>query len=130
MTTSHATADDWATYIGTAAPASLTALLRRATLDVNRALVSAVYDDTDTDMLAALAEATCEQADALRASGTSDGNPNPYQSVSAGSIRLARAASGKSGTSQGSDGTELSPRAWQILCDAGLTGGAPSIGME
>jgi len=123
MTAVHATAADWATYIGTTQPAGLTMLLRRASLDVDRALVSAIYDDTDADLLAALAEATCEQADALRAGGATYGNPNPYQSVSAGSISLSR-------TSRSSDGTELSPRAWQILCGAGLTGGAPSIGME
>lgn len=124
----HATAGDWATYIGTTEPAAISQLLANASLDIDGALIGSWYDATDADVLAALAEATCRQAAALAGSGAADGIPSPYQSVSAGSITLTRgsAAAGRGPLT----GTELSPRAWQVLQNAGLIGHAVSTGYE
>jgi hypothetical protein len=125
MTIVHATASDWDTYIGTTRPANLATLLRRASLDVDGELVAAVYRSTDTDVVAALAEATCEQAAWRKTQGAAAGiDAAQYVSVSAGSISLARRA--------GDDATRdtFSPQAFQVLQSAGLTGQAPSTGWE
>jgi hypothetical protein len=125
MTIVHATASDWDTYIGTTRPANLATLLRRASLDVDGELVAAVYRSTDTDVVAALAEATCEQAAWRKTQGAAAGiDAAQYVSVSAGSISLSRRA--------GDDATRdtFSPQAFQVLQSAGLTGQAPSTGWE
>jgi hypothetical protein len=125
MTIVHATASDWDTYIGTTRPANLATLLRRASLDVDGELVAAVYRSTDTRVVAALAEATCEQAAWRKTQGAAAGiDAAQYVSVSAGSISLARRA--------GDDATRdtFSPQAFQVLQSAGLTGQAPSTGWE
>jgi hypothetical protein len=125
MTIVHATASDWDTYIGTTRPANLATLLRRASLDVDGELVAAVYRSTDTDVVAALAEATCEQAAWRKMQGAAAGiDAAQYVSVSAGSISLSRRA--------GDDATRdtFSPQAFQVLQSAGLTGQAPSTGWE
>jgi hypothetical protein len=124
MTIVHATASDWDTYIGTTRPANLAALLRRASLDVDGELVAAVYRSTDTDVVAALAEATCEQAAFLRSQGTGDGQRTPYSVVSIGSVALS-----KNKITDDSVGT-FSTHAFQVLQSAGLTGQAPSTGWE
>ena len=124
MTTVHADGDDWDRYIGTTRPSNLNALLRRATLDINSLLIAAVYDSTDADTLAALAEAACEQADFLRSQGAADGQRSPYSTMSIGSVSL-----GKNKITDDSVGT-FSSRAFQILADAGLTGSAPTTGWE
>jgi len=124
MTIVHATASDWDTYIGTARPPNLTALLRRAALDVDGELVAAVYRSADADVIAALAEATCEQAAFLKSQGAGDGQRTPYSSVSIGSVALS-----KNKITDDSVGT-FSTRAFQILQSAGLTGQAPSTGWE
>jgi hypothetical protein len=125
MTIVHATASDWDTYIGTTRPATLATLLRRASLDVDGELVAAVYRSTDTDVVTALAEATCEQAAWRKTQGAAAGiDAAQYVSVSAGSISLSRRA--------GDDATRdtFSPQAFQVLQSAGLTGQAPSTGWE
>jgi hypothetical protein len=119
--TAHADADDWDTYIGTARPSTLTALLRRASLDVNGELVSAVYDVTDSDVLAALAEATCEQAAFLLANMAADGIQSVFSAVSIGGVALSR-------NKITLPPAQFSQQAYQVLQDAGLTGGAPSTG--
>jgi hypothetical protein len=125
MTIVHATASDWDTYIGTARPTNLTALLRRASLDVDGELVAAVYYSTDADVRAALAEATCEQAVWRKTQGMSSGiDASTYSAVAIGSVSLARRASDDA--TRGS----FSPQAFQVLQNAGLTGQAPSTGWE
>jgi hypothetical protein len=122
MTTVHATAADWATYIGGTPPANLTQLLRRASLDVDGELLTAMYDDLDEGIAEVLAEATCEQAAHLKSQGAADGLSSGYSNVSIGSVSLARRP--------GDDATRgtFSSRAFQILQTAGLTGVAPYTG--
>lgn len=119
----HATSADYARYIGGTLPDNLQQLLRRASLDVDKQLLGASYDDDDADVLAALAQATCEQVAYCLSQGWTDGIPAGYDEVSIGSVRLKR-GSGAAGEARPAPfGTE----AYTILQLAGLTGHAPSV---
>lgn len=123
----HATSGDYATLIGGTIPAKINSLLRRASRDVDRALLSAVYDPADADVLAALKEATCERVNWYLAQGWADGVPVTYQSVSIGSISLTRSYTGAGGDAS-ARAADLDMQTWLILQLAGLTGMAPQTG--
>lgn len=114
-----------------AAPAQVDLLLARASRDIDRALLTAVYPvdeqglPTEAAHIAALKEATCEQVAAWAAVGeTGTGATAEYTTVSIGSVTLGRGQSGGS-SDRGSAATRLSQQAWNVLQQAGLTGGEP-----
>jgi hypothetical protein len=121
----YATPEQYTTYTGQAAPAGLDLLLIRAARIVDQALLAAVYDTEDEDVVAALRDATCEQAATWVAVGEDGtGALGEYANVSIGSVSLGRAQSGGAGGG-GSAATRLAPQAWAILQQAGLTGHEP-----
>jgi hypothetical protein len=124
---SHATTADYARYIGKVPPGNLAYLLRKASHEVDRTILSTQYDAADATVLATLAEATCWQVDFWLINGWTDGQPPVYDSVSIGSVSLTRSSQGAiSGPGNGQ--ARLGADAWQVLQTAGLTGGAPWTG--
>jgi hypothetical protein len=128
---SYASTKDYATYVGlpdtATLPTNLAVLLRRATREVNRALLTAIYTATDNGadgrpISESLRDMTCEQVSFHLARGESEGMPSGFQSVAIGSVQLGRGYSGAGGES---DTQRFSELAWQIAVDAGLTGHAP-----
>jgi hypothetical protein len=121
----YATVDQLTDYPVTV-PAGVDAelLLRRASRDIDQALLTAIYDPTDPAVVTALMEATCEQVAGILDSGdrTGTGAATPAASFSIGKVSVQR--SGGS-ASQASQIGPLWPRAWQILQQAGLTGQGP-----
>lgn len=107
------------------AGASAALLLTRASRDVDRALLCAVYDATDATVIAALRDATCEQVagmiDAGDLAGT--GAAAPSSGFTIGRVTVQRGAG--SGQPQASKIDGLWPQAWQVLQQAGLTGQGP-----
>lgn len=108
-------------------PDSLAQLLVRASRDVDRTLLTAVYDITDAATLTALKEATVEQAAWRIENGQETGINAGYHSVQIGSVNLTRGYTGQG--SAAVVGTEFSPQAFVILQLAGLTGHAPYTGV-
>lgn len=109
----------------------LGALLWRASRDVDRALVAAVYqvdDDgaaTEASVIEALRFATCEQADWRIESGQSSGvSATGIHSYAIGRVQITRGYTGR-GSSAESD--RFSPQAYAILQAYGLTGQAPIV---
>jgi hypothetical protein len=128
---SYASTKDYADYIGladgAALPGNLALLLRRATREVNRALVTAIYKPTDDGfdgrpISESLRDMTCEQVSFHLARGEGEGMPSGFQSVAIGSVQLGRGYSSAGGES---DTQRFSELAWQIAVDAGITGHAP-----
>ncbi|MET7333276.1 hypothetical protein [Nonomuraea sp. NPDC005650] len=121
----YATAEEYADEIGTPGPANITRLLTLASLDVDAALISAVYDVDNDDVQAALKTATIEQAAYYLDTGdtTGTGGQAVYSDVQIGSVRLARAQAG--GAGGGSAARPLAPHAFTALQLAGLTGHEP-----
>lgn len=131
----YATPAQLATWLGPAqaSPADPDRALRAASRRVDRMLLTAWYDTdnvgmpTEADVIEALMEATCEQvAHQIRTGdpyGT--GSAGAYASLSIGGLALTKAAGATGGTSGGPGGSPLSPEAWEILRQAGLTGGEP-----
>lgn len=124
----YATSGDLTAY-PVAVPAGVSAglLLQRASRDVDRALLCAVYDvdddgyPTDTAVRQALREATCEQvAGAIEAGAYPGGKATPT-GFGIGKIRVDRGASTAEQVQRG----QLYSQAWQVLQAAGLTGGGP-----
>lgn len=128
----YATEAEYAEWLGVAtAPDGAEAALRRASMVIDQMLLSSHYetDDnglpTDTDVAAALRDATTAQAEYARANRDSLGvGAVQATSVSIGSLSYTR-ASGTGGTATGG-AAAWSPVAWQILQRAGLTGLGPS----
>lgn len=131
----HATEQQLEDYPVTV-PAGVSAalLLTRASRDVDRALLAAVYDvdddgvATDVDVLAALRDATIEQVAGMIESGdrTGTGAAPPTSSFSIGKVSVVRGGQGAGGSAaQASRIGPLWPQAWQILQQAGLTGHSP-----
>jgi hypothetical protein len=118
----HATVKDYSELIGGAAPDNLPQLLRRASRDIDCALLSAFYDDTDATVLAALREATVERARWYVEQGWGAGIPAGVQSFSIGSISITR--------DKDADGADdgLDAQSFAVLQLAGLTGHAPANG--
>jgi hypothetical protein len=121
----YATEAEYATWLGTAAPAGSARALRAASGRVDELLITAYYDTdddgapTEADVIEALMEATCAQADYQRAIGdaSSTGAPRQWASVGIGSARLSRGQSTGGGTA--SPG-KYSSEAYSILQRAGL----------
>lgn len=119
----YATVDDLAAAMTPRTPpANAAQLLTRASRQVDRNLLTAVYDATDPDVITALKEATCEQVIYQLGIGNSAGIESGYQQVSILSVSLSKAqpAGGSNGDSR------FSPEAFTILQLAGLTGQDPS----
>lgn len=125
----HATEAELTAYpvtVPTGASAAL--LLTRASRDVDRALLCAVYDATDADVIAALRDATCEQVAGMIAAGdiTGTGAMPPTASFAIGKVSVVRGGQGAGGSSQQARKINgLWPQAWQTLQAAGLTGQGP-----
>lgn len=123
----YATVEELETYLGVTV-ARATLLLTRASRDVDRALLTAVYDTTDPDVIEALRDATCEQVAGYLDSGdlTGTGATPPSTGFTIGKVSVQRAQSGAGGSSgQASKMAGLWPQAYLILQQAGLTGHEP-----
>lgn len=119
----YATAVQLADWLGTSAPADADRQLRRASADIDAALLTAVYDTddtgapTDTAVAAAFADAACAQVEWWAATGDDGtGAAGRWESVSAGPVSLSGRAPGPASPA----GVELAPRAWRALQAAGL----------
>lgn len=100
-------------------------LLVRASLEIDRALLTAVYDTTDTAVIAALKQATLEQIAGNAQDGDSTGLGGVTQTAtnfSIGKISVQKAATS---TSPVPRTVGLVSQAWLTLQAAGLTGGGP-----
>ena len=110
------------------AGASAALLLTRASRDVDRALLCAVYDvdangvATDATVIAALRDATCEQVAGMIAAGdlTGTGAAAPSSGFTIGRITVQRG--GSTGQPQARKIGPLWPQAWQVLRDPRLAG--------
>ncbi|MEV4245231.1 hypothetical protein AB0J63_17670 [Streptosporangium canum] len=123
----HATTQDYEDYTGTTAPAGIGLMLTRASRVIDAALISAIYttdDDgmaTDPRVLAALRDATIEQAAAWVVGGEDGTGAAPiYDNVSIGSVTLGGRTGGTAGSAGTADG--LASQARQVLAQAGLLG--------
>jgi len=100
-------------------------LLWRASRDVDRALLTAVYDATDEDTATALQQATCEQADWRIAQGQENGiGAGGVHSVSIATVQISK---GYTGSGSAAMRDMFSPQAYTILQLAGLIGQAPYV---
>jgi hypothetical protein len=123
----YATAGELAAFLGYT-PEGADRLLDRASRDVDRALLCAVYDATDTAVTGALKAATLEQVAYQLTVGNTDGiahgmQPGVPSGQSAGSVDLSR------GTSVGGASAGLpwlGEQAFSELQQAGLTGQGPA----
>ena len=99
-------------------------LLVRASRQVDRALLCAVYDATDADVIAALKAAVVEQVAGMLAAGDLAGLDKP----AAGGFTLGRlSVQAPSGGQTGPARTGvLYDQAWLVLQLAGLTGQGPA----
>lgn len=121
----YATEAEYATWLGTTAPAGSARALRAASGRIDELLITAVYDTTaegmptDADVVEALMEATCAQADYQRAIGdaNSTGAAGQWSSVSIGSASLSRGQAAGGGTASPA---KYSSEAYGILQRAGL----------
>ena len=118
----YATVEDLAAVPGLTVPTNAAILLTRASRDVDLALLCAVYDPTAPDVVAALKEATVEQAAGYLGAGDRTGiGSSPPQSFSIGSLAVQR-GQGSTGPDKVGD---LYRQAWLVLQQAGLTGQEP-----
>lgn len=122
----YATAAELEAVIGYQ-PSNASLLLDRASRDIDRALLTATYDATDTDLLEALKAATIEQVAWHLEIGNTDGLRHGMQSgvpsgTSAGSVDLSR---GRSVGGSSEDLPLLGEQVWAILQTAQLTGQGP-----
>lgn len=123
----YASVDDLTEHLtaaGLDVPANAALLLVRASRDVDRALLCAVYDDEDQDVIAALNLATLEQV----ASGLTQGDTSGSGTREAGAFTIGRINVQRWQGSQTGAATKVGPlwsQAWQLLQAAGLTGRGP-----
>ncbi|MFF9284865.1 head-tail connector protein [Streptomyces griseosporeus] len=122
----YATPADLAAWTGQPAPPDAERLLGRASEDIDRALLTAVYDTgadgmpTETDVRDALRDATCAQVEYQQATGDDGtGAAGRWDSVSLGPVSL----SGRRGASTATGGVDLGPRAEGALRAVGLLPG-------
>jgi len=125
VTGAYASVDDLTEHLGRT-PANAAQLLVRASRDVDRALLCAVYDPEDPDVVAALRMATLEQVAANLDMGNLSGNGR----TSGGGFTLGRLS--VQPASQDSEGAPrrigtLWEQAWSVLQAAGLTGHGPMV---
>ncbi|WP_370446812.1 hypothetical protein [Micromonospora sp. LHW51205] len=118
---SYATVAELADKLGRT-PVNAAQLLIRASRDVDRALLCAVYDSTDTAVVAAIKEATLEQVAANLTHGNSTGLGGTRRGgFSIGRLSVQAGSSDDAPVRIGS----LWEQAWTILQAAGLTGHGP-----
>lgn len=120
----YATVADLGAVPGIVVPAGAEQLLTRASRDVDQALIAAVYDPTDPAVIAALREATVEQAAGYIEAGDRRGTGATLpQSFSLGSlsVQLGQGAAGPARVGG------LYRQAWLVLQRAGLTGQEPGV---
>lgn len=125
----YATEAELTTYLGHT-PDGAERMLTRASRLVDRALLSARYDPDDADVVEALKSATleqCDEWDTSGADGTEAGDPDRWDSVSAGGISMSRGQRGSGGATS-STTARLGVQARLVLQQAGLTGHAPRAG--
>lgn len=125
----YATTADYATWLRSAPPSSSRRALAAASRAVDELLLTAVYDvdtaglPTDADVIVALRDATCAQAEYAKASGdTNLVGAAMYHSMQIGSVNLTRGYTAAGSSAPG----RYSPVAWSILHRAGLTNGEPA----
>ena len=117
----YATAEELTTFLGYA-PEGAARLLDRASRDIDRLLLCAVYDAADSAIVAALRDATLEQVAYQLVQGNVDGirhgmQPGVPTGASAGGVDLSR------GQSVGGDTSGLpliGEQAWAALQAAGI----------
>lgn len=137
MTVIYATANDYATWTGGAAPANITALLRSASLLIAEETISAYYDvdtngaPTNSVAIAAFRDATCAQASVWAGLGV---NPTlggldataPKRSKGIGTARIdydtSATGSAAAFAARQAATTGLCVEAARILQQAGLLG--------
>ena len=132
----YATTAELTAWLGTAAPANATTLLRSASILVHRATMTAIYDvnvatslPVDAALVAAFSDATCSQvgtwiALALDPAKGAAGAAKVVsaKSIGSGSITYAVTAAA---AAMANAATDLSQEAWLILAQAGLASGSP-----
>jgi len=119
----YATVEQLTAYLGRT-PVNAQQLLDRASRDVDRALLCAIYDPTDPAVVEVLKNATLEQVAANLDNGNVTGN--------SGSNRRGFSI-GRLAAQQASQASEDKPvrigslweQAWDVLQQAGLTGHGP-----
>ena len=119
----YATVDQLNTKLGRT-PVNAQQLLDRASRDVDRAILCAVYDPTDPAVVTALREATLEQVATNLDQGdvTGLGGTQRGRSFTIGRLNVQRSTSSDDRPARiGS----LWEQAWDILQAAGLTGHGP-----
>lgn len=122
----YATTADYANWLRTAPPSGARRALAEASREVEQMLLSAFYTvdavtklPTDTDVIAAMRDATCAQAEYAKAIGDVNSlGSNQYHSVSIATVSLTR------GYNPGGSSApaKWSAKAFEILQRAGLTG--------
>jgi len=110
-----------------APPANAQQLLDRASRDVDQALLCAVYDPADADVVAALKLATLEQVQAGLDNGDQTGNGvTRGGGFTLGRMSVQAASSSSEGAARKIG--RLWEQAWAVLQQAGLTGDGPQHG--
>ena len=115
----YATEADLAAVLGSV-PAGASVLLTRASRDVDTALLCAVYDTTDADVIAALRDAVVEQVAGMIAAGDPKGMGTRRTGFTIGALSVQ--ASETSGPARVGN---LYQQAYYVLQAAGLTGYGP-----
>lgn len=122
QSTAFATVDQYSKIVGGPLPANLARLLRVASSIIRGEIGGAIWDITNANTAATLAEATCEQVTWAAANGWTNGVPVSSRAISLGSASMGAATNQAGGS--GATPT-LSPVARELLLDADLLGGAP-----
>ncbi|MGW4467473.1 hypothetical protein [Micromonospora sp. NPDC004704] len=120
----YATVVDLTGWIGST-PSNAAMLLIRASRDVDHALLCAVYDTTNVDVVEALRTATLEQV----AAGLDGGDKTGNGAVRSGGFQLGKLAVQAPAVTPAEGGPSkvgrLWTQAWLVLQQAGLTGHGP-----
>lgn len=123
----YATVEQLADLLGRSAPPNAAVLLDRASRDIDRALVTAVYDSTDATIIAALKNATLEQVAWRLEVGDVNGIRHDAQSGVPTPVPVTVSLS-RYGNAVGADTSKtqiLGEQAYAVLQAAGLTAWGP-----
>ena len=129
MTRIFATPAQWATYRGDdAPPADADRILRSASIEVARLVMNAHFDldnstppmPSDPEIVQALQDATCAQADYFLETGDLTGASGQFQTLALGSFSVSRNTPGGAQGTTGVDGSRTAAEAISILQQAGL----------
>ncbi len=125
----YATPEQLAAYpVAVPAGESAELLIRRASREIDRVLMTALYDPTDPDVVAALLAATCEQvAGNLDSGRTSTGAGTSLSVAGFGIGKVSVQQASASGVTPVARIDGLWPQAYLVLQQAGLTGGGPDV---